>query len=260
MRRAFEFLLRLVKPQPARLRKSPTIEYLTGAQLKRLGALIGYTIREPEHFTNALIHRSYLQRLPSNSRSNERLEFLGDSILNLVVAEYLYRKFPDAEEGELTKTRSRLVNRKALAAYSRTLHLPEFILMSPSAAQSIDKGSEAIIADTFEAIIAAIYLDGGFAAARDFVLTQVTGALKIGTIASTDENYKSKLLEYSQSHGMGTPRYQVARQDGPDHDRTFTVDVLVAGVNRGTGTGKNKKEAEQAAAGQALEWLLSEKE
>jgi ribonuclease-3 len=132
--------------------------------------------------------------------------------------------------------------------------------MSSSAAQSIDKGSDAIVADAFEAIVAAIYLDGGFSSARDFVLSEITGALKIGSVANTDENFKSKLLEYAQSHHLGTPRYQVVRQDGPDHDRIFTVDVLLAGIHRGTGTGKNKKEAEQAAAGQALEWYLSEKE
>jgi ribonuclease-3 len=186
------------------------------------------------------------------------MEFLGDSILNLVVAEYLFDRHPDAEEGELTKARSRLVNRKALAAYAKVIHLVDFILMSPSAAQSLDKGSDAIVSDTLEAIIAAIYLDGGFQAARDFVHRQVSVALDSGAIATADENYKSRLLEYAQSHALGAPRYIIAREEGPDHDRTFTVDVLLGNSCQGTGTGKNKKEAEQAAANRALERLSNE--
>jgi ribonuclease-3 len=233
---------------------------LSDEQRRRLEHLIRYTIHLPDLFAQALVHRSYLQRLPTSASSNERLEFLGDSILNLVVAEYLFQRFPQAEEGELTKARSRLVNRKALAAYARTLHLSDFILMSQSAAQSLDKGAEAIVADTFEALIAAVYLDGGFAAARDFVLRQVTGALKVGSIVTKDENYKSRLLEYAQSQGLGSPRYVIVREEGPDHDRLFTVDVLLDGVHHGTGIGKNKKEAEQAAASRALEALAPEED
>ncbi len=201
-------------------------------------------------------HRSFLQHGADDDESNERLEFLGDSILNLIVGEYLYRRFPRAPEGELTKIRSRLVNRKALAAYAKAIHLSDFILMSPSAAQSVGKGFETINADTFEALIAAIYLDGGFPRARDFVERQVLTALKRGSVATSDENYKSMLLEYSQSKGLGIPRYSIVRQEGPDHDRTFTVEVSLGSVHRGTGSGKNKKEAEQAAASQALDNLL----
>ncbi|HEX9005763.1 MAG TPA: ribonuclease III [Bacteroidota bacterium] len=230
---------------------------LSSDQRRRLEHAIGYAVHDPVLFAQALVHRSYLQRLPSSAHSNERLEFLGDSILNFVVAEHLYHRYPEAEEGELTKVRARLVNRKALAAYARTLHLSEFILMSPSAAQSLDKGADAIVSDTFEALIAAIYLDGGFSKARDFVLRQVTGALRVGTIADTDQNYKSRLLEYAQSHGLGSPRYVIVKEEGPDHDRTFTVEVQLSGVRRGTGTGKNKKEAEQGAASQALGVLSS---
>jgi len=151
--------------------------------------------------------------------------------------------------------RSRLVNRKALAAYAKALRLSDFILMSPSAAQSVGKGYDTIIADTFEAIVAAIYLDRGFVAARRFVERQVTQALAHGAVVTIDENYKSKLLEYAQSHGLGVPRYLIVREEGPDHDRTFTVDVLLRNERRGTGTGKNKKDAEQAAASQALNHL-----
>jgi ribonuclease-3 len=227
-------------------------------RLLRFQKLIGYQILNHDLFLQALLHRSFLQRGQYASRSNERLEFLGDSILNLIVAEYLYRQFPNAEEGELTKIRARLVNRKALAAYGKSIHLSDFISMSPSAKQSVGKGHATITADTYEAVIAAIYLDGGFEAARKFVEQQVLAALKKGSVATDDENYKSMLLEYAQSRGLGVPRYSIVHEEGPDHDRTFTVDVILSNERKGSGSGKNKKEAEQAAASKALEHLLVE--
>lgn len=221
--------------------------------IARFQQLTGYTIANQDVFVLALLHRSFLQRPGEPDRSNERLEFLGDSVLNLVVAEYLYHTFPLAEEGELTKIRSRLVNRKALAAYAKEIHLMDFIFMSPSAAQSIGKGYDTIIADTYEAVIAAIYLDGGYPDAKKFVERQVLAAMKNGTVVTEDENYKSILLEYAQGRGLGVPRYVIIKEEGPDHDRTFTVDVMLNSVRLGSGTGKNKKEAEQAAASKALE-------
>jgi ribonuclease-3 len=229
---------------------------LLRANIKKFQRILGYKIRNQDIFVQALLHRSFLQRSNKPARSNERLEFLGDSILNLIVGEYLYRHFPNAEEGELTKVRSRLVNRKALAAYAREIKLSDFILMSSSAAQSVGKGSETIAADTYEAVIAAIYLDGGFVAAKKFVERQVLAALKKGAVITADENYKSMLLEYSQSKGLGVPRYTIVNEHGPDHDRTFTVEVVLNNMRKGSGMGKNKKEAEQAAAGQALKKLV----
>ena len=127
--------------------------------------------------------------------------------------------------------------------------------MSPSAAQSIGKGFETISADTFEAVIAAIYVDGGIAAARKFVEKQVLAAVRKGSVVTADQNYKSMLLEYAQSRGLGVPRYIIINEEGPDHDRTFTVDVMLSNIRKGSGRGKNKKEAEQAAASEALEKL-----
>lgn len=216
---------------------------------------IAYRIRDQQLFHRALLHRSYLQHHHHASASNERLEFLGDSILNLIVGEYLYHHYPRAEEGELTKMRSRLVNRKALAAYARAIDLADFILTSPSASSTLGKGHDTIAADTFEALIAAIYLDGGFGAARNFVERRVLSALKSGAVVTSDDNYKSMLLEYAQAKGLGTPRYAIVKEEGPDHDRTFTVEVALSDGHRGRGAGKNKKEAEQAAAAQAIEHL-----
>ena len=216
--------------------------------ISRFQQLTGYSITNQGIFVLALLHRSFLQRPGERDRSNERLEFLGDSVLNLVVAEYLYHGFPLAEEGELTKIRSRLVNRNA-----KEIHLMDFIFMSSSAAQSIGKGYDTIIADTYEAVIAAIYLDGGYGEAKKFVERQVLAAIKSGTVVTEDENYKSILLEYAQARGLGVPRYVISKEEGPDHDRTFTVDVFLNSVRLGSGTGKNKKEAEQAAASKAVE-------
>jgi ribonuclease III len=234
--------------------KDPNIVLLPSS-LDGLSGALHYKVRKTDLFVQALIHRSYLQQTNQHGQSNERLEFLGDSILNLIVGEYLYRRFPEADEGELTKLRSRLVNRKALVAYSRSISLSGFILMSPSAAQSLGKGSDTIVADTYEAIVAAIYLDGGYAEAKKFVECQLVEALQKKTVITSDENYKSMLLEYAQAKGLGVPRYSIIKEEGPDHDRTFTVVVSLSNKKNGTGVGKNKKEAEQAAASKALEQL-----
>ena len=244
---------RLFKGGPAG--DSQPLTPLPQATLRSLEKTLDYRIRDRDLFIQALQHRSFHQRSQHPSRSNERLEFLGDSILNLIVGEHLFRRYPAAQEGELTKLRSRLVNKKALAAYAKSLRLADYILMSPSAAQAGGKGRDTIAADTFEAIVAAIYLDAGYREATRFVHGQILGALERGSVVTADQNFKSKLLEHAQSHGLGVPRYSLTHQEGPDHDRTFTVEVLLSGSRYGIGTGKNKKEAEQSAAQQALESL-----
>ncbi len=239
-------ITRLLKPEPA----SPTIDF------PRLESVLYYRINNRRLFSEALSHRSYLQ-LPGNEHflSNERMEFLGDAVLNLTVAEYLFRHHVLAPEGELTKIRSRLVNRKALGLYARDLNLGEFLLMSPSASQLGAKGMETILADAYEAIVGAIYLDGGFMYAQQFVERTIHTALECGSITMEDDNFKSRLLEYAQAGGFGPPRYLTTNEEGPDHDRTFTVEVWIGNVPQGTGRGKNKKDAEQAAAEQALHQL-----
>ena len=139
----------------------------TGFDFAQFEEALQYRPRKWKLFLQALIHRSYLQFIDEQWDSNERLEFLGDAILNFVVAEHLFRTYPDMEEGNLTKLRSRLVNRKILAQRAKDLHLSDFLLLSSSAAQSIDSGSESIIADAFESIIGALYLDGGFCGGKE---------------------------------------------------------------------------------------------
>ena len=219
----------------------------------RFEKLIAYRPRNWALFCQSLLHRSYLQYLGPQTQSNERLEFLGDAILNSIVADYLYRQHPTMEEGDLTKVRSRLVNRKALAQRAKDLRISDFLLLSSSAVQSVDSGSDSILADAFEAIIGALYLDGGLTAAQAFVNRTLLSDTSILLSAMTDDNYKSALLEYSQGHSLGVPRYSIVREDGPDHDRRFTVEVFLGTESLGSGTGRSKKDAEQAAAAQALE-------
>lgn len=223
----------------------------------RFEQTIGYKPSNWSLFFESLLHRSYLQYVDNKLKSNERLEFLGDAVLNCLVAEHLYISYPSMEEGDLTKIRSRLVNRKTLAQRAKDIQLSDFMLLSASAVQSIDSGSESILSDAFEAVIGAIYLDGGIDNARKFVHRTLISNAVVFNSALTDDNYKSALLEYSQARSLGVPRYTVLKEDGPDHDRRFTVEVILGSESFGVGTGRSKKDAEQAAAAQALEKINS---
>ncbi len=227
--------------------------------LRTLSSIINVPITKPQLFYEALRHRSYIH-LVSNAHSglssNERLEFLGDGVLNLVVAEYLFAHYPDMNEGELTKKRSRMVNRKALAVFAKQIHLKKFMQVNPPTANASAKGLDTILADGFEALIAAVYLDAGFDAAKKFIITQLEFALQCNTLDIADENYKSQLLELAQANSWGMPEYSVLHEEGPDHDRTFVVQVTVNTNGYGIGDGKSKKDAEQLAAARAIEHLL----
>ncbi len=215
-------------------------------------ALLGFAPRDWRLYVEALLHRSFLPHMEPGWRSNERLEFLGDAILNLLVADHLYRTRPDVEEGELTKIRSRLVNRKILAARAKDIDLGQFLILSSSALQSVDSGSDSILCDAYEAVVGAIYSDTGLSNARAFVNRTLLNHEETIRSAFTDDNYKSALMEFSQSRSMGIPRYAIVKEEGPDHDRRFTVEVFVGTHSLGTGSGRSKKEAEQAAAAAAL--------
>jgi ribonuclease-3 len=225
----------------------------------KLVRLLRHSIRNRDLFREALSHRSYLQVIDDETAvSNERLEFLGDAVLNLVVAEYLFRRDQSAAEGDLTKSRSRLVNRKALTVYAREINLSDFLLMSPSASQIPGRGMDTILADAFEAVIGAVYLDGGYRAAAQFIEHCLKRSIDEGLLDQEDENFKSRLLEQAQAGALGTPRYVTVNEQGPDHDRTFTIEVLIGSTPYGVGFGKNKKDAEQAAAEQALRHLAQQ--
>jgi len=219
---------------------------------------INYHFNDVDLLRVALTHRSFAKAgekdwLPSN----ERLEFLGDSVLGLVVSDFLYGKYPNKLEGGLTRLKSLLVNETTLYRTAQLLDLGKYILVSDEEERAGGRERASINADAFEAVIGAIYIDGGLVAVRPivnrYILTQVD---KIAADRAF-RNYKGELLELLQSRGAGMPRYEVVSEEGPDHDKTFVVAVYCNGENIGTGAGLSKKDAEQKAAGQALKKLTA---
>ena len=220
---------------------------------------IHYKIIDKNYFITALSHRSFLkirnENVHQNMISNERLEFLGDAVLDLVVAEFLFKNFPTNEEGDLTKFRSILVNKRFLAERAKNLKLQEFLLASNTALRSITDGYDAILADTYEALIGAIFLDSGYEPSKKFINEEIFVKLDIKWLNQFDENHKSKFLEYAQAHTDYIPEYKVVKEEGPEHHKLFTVEVRLADNCLGIGKGKSKKQAEQEAAKNALQNL-----
>ncbi len=238
-----------------RLRPAPPSPTPGEAEARLLALQDAWQVRfrEPRLLRQALTHRSFLGSNGGDARhSNERMEFLGDAVLELVVVEHLYRLFPDDREGDLTKKKGQLVCRDVLARRALELRLGNFVLLSEAERDSGGDERENILADAFEALIGALYLDQGLEAAREFVESRL--------LINTDEilrdprrmNYKSELQELVQARYRTHPRYRVVTENGPDHKKLFTVEVTVRQVLLGRGQGYNKKEAEQNAAANAL--------
>lgn len=228
-----------------------------GFDADRIQAVIGYAFHHPELLYLALTHRSYVRSNGGEVPSNERLEFLGDSVLGLVIADRLYRDYPECAEGDLTKTKALLVNETTLAAIGQETGLNEHIIMSAEEERSGGRQRPSIIADAVESVIAAVYLDGGLEMARDLVMRLIYARRDVITADESQRNYKGDLLELTQSQGIGVPRYDVISEDGPDHEKVFHVVVSVAGRRVGDGQGTSKKEAEQKAARMALDDYLN---
>ena len=221
-------------------------------KFNQLEKVIGTTIGNKKIYLEALIHRSYLEENEQFSLSNERLEFLGDSVLNLIIGEYLFNKFPQEEEGFLTKVRAKMVNRNALSLVADNLNMGELLIISSSVPKSITHNSKSMLSDALEALIGAIYLDKGIDTCKKFIQTNILEpALKNGEHL-VDENYKSQLLEYAQANKLAIPVYQIVSEEGPHHDKTFIAEVIIGEKILGEGKGKSKKEAEQNAAQVAL--------
>jgi ribonuclease-3 len=227
----------------------------TPEKFKKLEKMIGSSINNSSYYIQALMHRSYLEQNEEYDVSNERLEFLGDSVLSLIVAEYLFDAFPDKDEGFLTKVRAKIVNRLALADAAEKINLIDFLLVSKNISNTFADGSKTILSDALEALIGAVYLDNGLEAAKVFIQKiLIQPNLKEG-LYLIDENYKSQLLEFAQANKMESPTYNVIKEEGPQHNRIFTVKVSIGSRDYGYGKGKNKKSAEQKAAQEALENL-----
>ncbi len=236
-------------------RKENFSKLLTSEKINELQQLIGFTLKDKSHYVQALIHRSYLEQHEEFEISNERLEFLGDAVLNLVVAQYFYDNFPDEDEGFLTKTRARIVNRLSLAEAAEEMNLAKYLLISKNLQNTFANGSKTVLSDALEAVIGAIYLDAGLTGAKNFIVNRIVDPIAKDGDYLIDENFKSQLLEYAQANKMENPSYDVIKEEGPQHDRIFTVKVRIGKRDFGRGKGKNKKSAEQKAAKDALKKL-----
>ena len=226
---------------------------LTPHKFTELEEIIGYPIKDKSHYIQALMHRSFLEELEDDDKSNERLEFLGDAVLSLAVAEYLFKNFPNENEGFLTKVRAKLVNRFALSDAAEDIGLANFILINQNLTNTFARASKTVLSDAFEAITGAIYLDHGLEISKKFIHKVLINPIVKDGEYLVDENYKSQLLEYAQANRMEAPNYIVIKEEGPQHDRVFTVKVSVSENYFGIGNGKNKKSAEQNAAKATLE-------
>ena len=225
----------------------------TGVSRRAIEALVGMPIGALATYEHALKHRSIFRGLTTDgTESNERLEFLGDAVLGAVVAERLYTAFPDRDEGFLTRTRANLVNGKTLADFAAQVGLAPLVLLSDNMDTSGGRTNATILADAFEAIVGAVYVDLGFGAARRFVNDVLDRCVDLSEVARDKSNFKSQLLELVQARSLGQPTYDVLSEDGPSHDREFTVAAVVDGDEVGRGTARSKKAAEQEAAQEAL--------
>lgn len=226
---------------------------LTAQKFKELEQIIKIPIVHKSYYVQALMHRSFLEDLEENNVSNERMEYLGDSVLSLVVAEYLFKNFPNEDEGFLTKVRAKLVNRFALSDAADEITLERFVLINQNLSNSFSRASKTVLSDAFEALIGAIYLDNDLSAAKRFIHEFLIDPIVRDGDYLKDENYKSQLLEYAQANKLDNPNYVVIKEEGPQHDRVFTVKVNVGENFSGVGEGKNKKAAEQNAAKSTLQ-------
>ena len=225
--------------------------------MNELEAILGYHFKNKKLLQNALTHSSYANEVRGGITSNERLEFLGDSVLSVIVSDYIYKNYRSLPEGELTKLRASLVCEKSLCAFSRELELGRFLLLGHGEEKSGGRERDSILADAFEAVLAAMYLDGGFEIARRHVMRFVLDELQ-HTDDEVFKDYKTALQEIIQRNPEETVRYILTDSSGPDHDKSFTVEVRLNSNVIGVGTGKNKKQAEQYAAKQALELMGAE--
>ena len=214
---------------------------------------IGYKFRNSLLLAEALTHPSLGHETQRYHFDNQRLEFLGDAVLQLVITEYLFRHFSGEAEGQLTKLRSRLVSRETLKMYAVTLDLGHYLLMGRGEEASGGRERMSTLADAFEALIGAIYLDGGLDTARNFILAQARSDLERIAEEPVDINPKGHLQELLQSISPRSPVYQLVSQSGPEHEKTFVVQAVWEGMVLGQGSGRSKKQAETTAALEALQ-------
>lgn len=214
---------------------------------------IGYTFQNKELLKKALTHTSYAYE--NNIESNEKLEFLGDSILEFVSSKYLYENYPELKEGEMTKVRATVVCEKSLHKVAKMHDFSDFLYLGKSERKMGGQERPAILADSVEAVIAAIYLDGGIEQAEKFIIQSLKEDIEIATKHVGDKDYKTVLQEKLQEHGDVKIEYEIIKEEGPDHNKNFEVQVSCDGKKLAKGKGRSKKEAQMNAAQKALEKL-----
>ncbi len=224
--------------------------------LRSLEKALGYSFKKKQVLKRALTHKSFAneQKLPP-SRHNERIEFLGDAVLELSVSELLMEKFPDFSEGDLSKLRAAIVNEKQLAQIARGLRLGEFLYRGRGEEQTSGREKSSLLADVFDALLGGIYLDGGYKKAATTVRKHYVELLAQSPVEQFYRDYKTDLQEKSQAVYRSVPRYKLVAERGPDHAKLFEVELYIRDRLMGHGTGRSKKDAEQEAAKQGLEKL-----
>jgi ribonuclease-3 len=225
---------------------------------EKLEAAIGYRFRDRGLLEKALVHRSAPNERPGTCpESNERLEFLGDTVLDLVIAQALFVRFPAATEGELTRYKASLVSELALTEVARRLGLGAFLVLGRGEEETDGRDKPSILSDALEAVFGAVYLDAGLAAAEGVILGLFGKGLDgVGETSAPRGDYKTALQEWTQARGRGLPGYRLAATEGPDHARRYTVTVALEGEELATGHGTSKREAERLAAQAALKVLV----
>lgn len=214
---------------------------------------LGYSFREIKLLNKAVTHKSYVNETGESLKHNERFEFLGDSVLDLIVSDYLVRKYSDYSEGTLSKIRAAVVNETCLADLARQLNLGKFLLLGKGEEMSGGRNKASLLANAYEAVAGAIYCDSNLETAANVLLPQIKNEINKFADNRESRDYKSDLQEYTQNKFFCIPLYKVIRETGPDHEKQFEIIASVKDVTMGKGTGRSKKEAEQAAAKVALE-------
>lgn len=219
-----------------------------------LERILGFVFNDKKNLLTAITHRSYLnEHREAKQEHNERMEFLGDAVLELVVTDFLFHKYPEKPEGELTAIRSALVNTVSLSEASTKLGVNDYLLMSKGEAKDTGRARQYILANAFEAFIGALYIDQGYSVAQKFVAEQLFSKTEEIVEKKLWQDAKSRFQELAQEHSNLTPTYNTLSQEGPDHDRVFTVGVFLGKEKIGEGKGRAKQEAEQEAALAAIQ-------
>jgi ribonuclease-3 len=213
---------------------------------------LGIIFSDPLLISRALTHRSYLNEYPDALEDNERLEFLGDAVLDFLVGAWLYNRFPEMPEGSLTRLRSALVRTENLANFARQINLGDAMLLGHGENEGGGRERMALLCGTFEALVGAIYIDQGIDTVQEFIAPMLENAAHQIIKENKDKDPKSTLQEWAQSQGMGTPYYRTIRSYGPDHDKTFEVEVHIGNMVYGIGVGHSKQSAAKDAAENAL--------